>query len=40
MIRAGHDFDHARRVIDALDPAALDEWIEEAQEEGPQIEDI
>ena len=36
MIRAGHDFDHARRVIDAPDPAALDEWIEEAQEEGPK----
>ena len=33
MIRAGHDFDHARKVIDAADPASLDEWVDEAREE-------
>ena len=33
MIRAGHDFDHARRLIDAADPASLDEWVDEAREE-------
>lgn len=33
MIRAGHDFDHARRAIDAPDPEALDEWVDEAREE-------
>jgi regulatory protein len=33
MIRAGHAFDHARRVIDATDPALLDEWVDEAREE-------
>ena len=33
LIRAGHDFDHARKVIDASDPASLDEWVDEAREE-------
>ena len=33
MIRAGHDFDDARRLIDAADPASLDEWVDEAREE-------
>ena len=33
MIRAGHDFDYARKVIDAADPASLDEWVDEAREE-------
>lgn len=40
MIRAGHDFDHARRAIDAPDPAALDEWVDEAEEEKTYEEDI
>lgn len=35
MIRAGHDFDHARRVLDASGPDDLAQWVEEAREDFP-----
>lgn len=33
MVRAGHDFDHARHVLDAASIEELEEWVSEAQEE-------
>jgi regulatory protein len=33
MIRAGHDFDHARRVLDSPSESELEAWVAEAQEE-------
>ncbi len=30
MLRAGHPLAHAREVVNALSPEALDEWIDEA----------
>lgn len=35
MVRAGHDFDHARRVLDAASPDELAQWVEEAREDSP-----
>lgn len=32
MIRAGHDFDIARRVVNALSDAELDDWVADAME--------
>ena len=33
MLRAGHDFDHARRVIEARSIEELEEWVAEARSE-------
>jgi regulatory protein len=33
MVRAGHDFDHARRVLDAATPEELVQWVAEARED-------
>ena len=33
LVRAGHDFDHARRVIDAQRVEELEEWVAEAPDE-------
>lgn len=33
MVRAGHDFDHARRVIEARSVEELEEWVAEARGE-------
>lgn len=33
MVRAGHDFDHARRVLDAATPDELVQWVAEARED-------
>lgn len=33
MLRAGHDFEHARRAIEARSVEELDEWVAEAQDE-------
>ncbi len=33
MVRAGHDFDHARRVLDAGTADELAQWVEEARED-------
>jgi len=33
MVRAGHDFEHARRVLDAATPDDLVQWVEEARED-------
>jgi len=35
MVRAGHDFEHARRVLDAATPDDLVQWVEEAREDSP-----
>lgn len=35
MVRAGHDFEHARRVLDASGPDDLAQWVEEAREDFP-----
>jgi regulatory protein len=35
MVRAGHDFDHVRRVLDASGPDDLAQWVEEAREDSP-----
>lgn len=35
MVRAGHDFDHARRVLDAAGANELAQWVEEAREDSP-----
>lgn len=32
MLRAGHGYDHARRVIDAPSEAELEEWLDEARD--------
>ncbi|WP_271078736.1 regulatory protein RecX [Aurantiacibacter sp. MUD61] len=32
MLRAGHSFDHARAVIDALGEAAVTDWVSEAED--------
>lgn len=34
LIRAGHPLDIARRIVDAEDEATLDEWLEEANDNG------
>lgn len=33
MVRAGHDFAHARRVLDAATPEELAQWVAEARED-------
>ncbi len=33
MVRAGHDFDHARHVIEARSVEELEEWVAEARDE-------
>lgn len=33
MIRAGHGFECARRVVDAQEPETLEAWVDEAREE-------
>ncbi len=33
MLRAGHDFDHARRVLAAATPEELAQWVAEARED-------
>lgn len=33
MVRAGHDFDHARRVLEARSVEELEEWVAEARDE-------
>ena len=33
MVRAGHDFEHARRVIEARDIEELEEWVAQARDE-------
>lgn len=35
MVRAGHDFEHARRVLDAATPDELAQWVDEAREDSP-----
>lgn len=34
MLRAGHDFEKARWVLDAAEPEDIELWVEEAREEG------
>ena len=36
MLRAGHGFADARHVLDAPSAEALDEWMGEGAEDGPQ----
>ena len=33
MLRAGHDFDMARRVVEARSEKELEEWVAEARED-------
>jgi regulatory protein len=37
LLRAGHDSDHARRVLAAVSPGEVEEWVAEAREEQDDI---